>query len=170
MEQLCIFTGHRALPGDLLPLRAALRRRMEQLVAEGITRFASGGAAGFDLLAAELTLELRELFPQVRLQLVLPCHGQDKYYTPGDRARYRELLERADSVCYTAEEYYRGCMLTRDRVLAEAAHACICYLTRSQGGTAYTVRQVLLRDVPVYNLAEDLERWEPEAPVPVWYR
>ena len=56
MGKLCIFTGHRTLPGDLLPLRQALRRKILQLAAEGFTRFASGGAAGFDLLAAELIL------------------------------------------------------------------------------------------------------------------
>jgi hypothetical protein len=45
-------------------------------------------------------------------------------------------------------------MLARDRVLAEAADFCLCYLTRSTGGTAYTVRQCALRDVPICNLAE----------------
>ena len=48
-------------------------------------------------------------------------------------------------------------MLTRDRVLAQAADGCICYLTRSTGGTAYTVRQAILRDVPIRNLAEELD-------------
>ena len=47
-------------------------------------------------------------------------------------------------------------MLARDRVMAEAADFCLCYLTRSTGGTAYTVRQCALRDVPIRNLAEDL--------------
>lgn len=160
LKEICIFTGHRDLPRDLYPIRAALARRMLQLADEGICRFLCGGARGFDLLAGELTLELRELRPEIRLELVLPCHGQDRYYTPEERRRYGELLDRADSVHHTGESYYRGCMLTRDRIMAQAAHACICYLTRSGGGTAYTVRQVLLRDVPVYNLAEDLENWE----------
>lgn len=156
MGKLCIFTGHRILPGDLLPLRQALRRRIRQLAQEGYTRFASGGAMGFDLLAAEIVLELRETIPELELQMILPCKGQDRAYSVGDRARYRDILSAANSVRYTAEEYYEGCMLTRDRVLAAAADACICYLTHSQGGTAYTVRHVLLRDIPLYNLAEEL--------------
>ena len=45
-------------------------------------------------------------------------------------------------------------MLARDRVLAEAADFCLCWLTRSTGGTAYTVRQCALRDVPICNLAD----------------
>lgn len=156
MGKLCIFTGHRALPGDLLPLRQALRRKILQLAADGFTRFASGGAAGFDLLAAELILELRWQVPELELHMILPCKGQDRTYSVGDRVRYRRVLESADSVRYTAEQYYDGCMLTRDRVMAAAADACICYLTHSRGGTAYTVCHVLMRDVPLYNLAEEL--------------
>ena len=156
MRKLCVFTGHRALPTDLQPLRQALRRRILQLSADGFTRFASGGAAGFDLLAAEMVLELRPHLPGLELHMILPCKGQDRAYSAGDRARYRRVLEEADSVRYTAEQYYDGCMLTRDRVMAAAADACICYLTHSHGGTAYTVRHVLMRDVPLYNLAEEL--------------
>ena len=111
---------------------------------------------GFDLLAAEIVLELRESIPELELQMILPCKGQDRAYSAGDRVRYREILAAADNVRYTAEDYYEGCMLTRDRVLAAAADACICYLTHSQGGTAYTVRHVLQRDIPLYNLAEEL--------------
>lgn len=155
MSKLCIFTGHRTLPGDLLPLREALRRQIRQAYQAGCTRFASGGAAGFDLLAAELVLELKRELP-LELHMILPCRDQERNYSIGDRARYREILARADSVRYTAEQYYQGCMLTRDRVLAAAADACICYLTHSPSGTAYTVRHVLLRDVPVYNLADEL--------------
>ena len=144
------------MPGDLLPLRQALRRKILQLAADGFTRFASGGAAGFDLLAAELILELRQQVPELELHMILPCKGQDRTYSVGDRVRYRRVLESADSVRYTADQYYDGCMLTRDRVMAAAADACICYLTHSRGGTAYTVRHVLMRDVPLYNLAEEL--------------
>ena len=156
MDKLCVFTGHRMLPGDLLPLRAALRQRIRQLYEQGFVRFASGGAVGFDLLAAELVLELKAELPDLELHMVLPCKHQERGYSVGDKVRYQAVLARADSIRYTAEQYYKGCMLTRDRVLAAAADACVCYLTRSQGGTAYTVRHILQRDVPLYNLAEEL--------------
>lgn len=158
MGKLCIFTGHRLLPENVQPLCAHLRSHILQLHRQGFTRFASGGARGFDLLAAELVLELRRELPELELHMILPCRGQDAWYSTEDRDRYRRLLTAADRVLYTAETYYDGCMLTRDRVLAAAADACICYLTHSRGGTAYTVRQVLLRDVPLYNLAEEQER------------
>ncbi len=154
MGKICIFTGHRDLPADHEALRAALRRHITALYADGYTDFLSGGAMGFDLLAAEAVLELRPVLPEMRLLMILPCEGQDRAYPPGDKLRYRAALDQADLVRYTAHTYYKGCMLARDRVLAEAADFCLCWLTRSTGGTAYTVRQCALRDVPICNLAD----------------
>ena len=155
MGKICIFTGHRDMPASVDALRSALLRHIAALYDQGYTDFLSGGAMGFDLLAAEAVLTLRPALPGLRLLMILPCHGQDKAYPPADKARYRDILDQADLVRYTAHDYYRGCMLARDRVLAEAAHYCLCYLTRSTGGTAYTVRQCALRDVPICNLAQE---------------
>lgn len=154
MAKLCIFTGHRVLDQNLILLRQALAREIESLSDLGYTDFASGGAMGFDLLAAELTLELRELRPETRLLMILPCPGQDARWPDEERRRYAEVLARADLVRYTSDHYYKGCMLARDRTLAAAADFCLCWLTRGNSGTAYTVRQTLMRDVPVVNLAE----------------
>ena len=154
MGKICIFTGHRELPASTGPLYDALLRHITALYDDGCTDFVSGGAMGFDLLAAEAVLALRPLYPDMRLVMILPCLGQERAYSAADKERYRALLDQADMVRYTAHQYYRGCMLTRDRVMAEAAHHCICWLTRSTGGTAYTVRQCVLRYVPIINLAE----------------
>ena len=156
MGKICIFTGHRELPPHRELLSAALRRHITALAADGFTDFLCGGAMGFDLLAAEAVLALRPAIPSLRLLMVLPCRGQERAYSAADKVRYRTVLDCADLVRYTAEAYYKGCMLARDRVMAEAADFCLCYLTRSTGGTAYTVRQCALRDVPIRNLAEDL--------------
>lgn len=157
MGNICIFTGHREIPADTEPLRDALLRHITALYADGYTDFLCGGAMGFDLLAAEALLELRPILSDARLLMVLPCHGQERAYTTADKCRYRAILDQADLVRYTAHTYYKGCMLTRDRVMAEAAEFCLCYLTRSSGGTAYTVRQCARRDVPICNLAEELK-------------
>ena len=157
MAKLCIFTGHRALDQDIALLRRVLMREMERLSDLGYTDFASGGAMGFDLLAAELTLELRALRPETRLLMILPCPGQDGHWPEEERLRYAEVLARADLVRYTSDHYYKGCMLARDRTLAMAADFCLCWLIRGNSGTAYTVRQTLLREVPVVNLAEMME-------------
>lgn len=55
----CCFTGHREIPPeDREPLRAALLSEIQRLYAEkGVTEFYTGGARGFDTMAAEAVLE-----------------------------------------------------------------------------------------------------------------
>jgi len=112
MGKICIFTGHRELPASTGPLYDALLRHITALYDDGCTDFVSGGAMGFDLLAAEAVLALRPLYPDMRLVMILPCLGQERAYSAADKERYRALLDQADMVRYTAHQYYRGCMLT----------------------------------------------------------
>ena len=61
-KNACCFTGHREIPPeDREPLRAALLSEIQRLYAEkGVTEFYTGGARGFDTMAAEAVLKIRE--------------------------------------------------------------------------------------------------------------
>ena len=48
--------------------------------------------------------------------------------------------KKADEKIYLAKDYYKGCMLTRDRFMADKADVMIAYCKKDTGGTAYTVR------------------------------
>ena len=64
-KNACCFTGHREIPPeDREPLRAALLSEIQRLYAEkGVTEFYTGGARGFDTMAAEAVLKIREALP-----------------------------------------------------------------------------------------------------------
>ncbi len=157
MEELCYsvcFTGHREIPeAQRALLKEALRRTLRALAEGGTRRFLAGGALGFDTMAAQAVLDLREEFP-VRLVLVLPCKNQTRGWKDGDTALYENILSRADEVIYTSETYFSGCMHLRNRRLVDESEACIAYLTSDRGGTAYTVRYAERQGVEVVNLAE----------------
>ena len=155
---VCVFTGHRDLPeGQLAAISGLLAEAIEKLHRDAhVDTYLCGGAVGFDLLAGEQVLALRRRYPDLRLHLILPCREQDKRYSPGDKARYAALLEQADKVEWLSPHYYRGCMLARDRVMVDRADCCVCFQTRSEGGTAYTVRRAADKGLPLYNIAEKL--------------
>ena len=154
---VCVFTGHRDLPENPA-IREQLDKAIEKLYTDaGVDTWLCGGAVGFDLLAGERVLSLRKRHPGLKLHMVLPCREQDRAYAPADKARYAALLEAADKVEWLSPKYSRGCMLARDRVMADRADCCVCYLIRSEGGTAYTVRLAVNRGLPIYNIAEQLE-------------
>ena len=73
------FTGHRSLPAEELPeISRHLEDTLIALIEQGYCYFGAGGALGFDTLAAQMVLRLRERYPQIRLILVLPCRNQTR--------------------------------------------------------------------------------------------
>ena len=151
-KRSCCFTGHRALSAaDAEVLAPALRAEIQYLAQRGVTRFYAGGARGFDMLAAETVLELRQTLP-VELHLILPCRDQAAKWPKSLRIRYDRILQAADSVTYIAEEYDERCMRRRNDALVDAAAYCICYLQRETGGTAYTVKRARRTGLEIIHL------------------
>ena len=138
------FTGHRELPTDDLP---EISKRLEDTLATLIEQ-------GFDTLAAQVVLRLRERYPQIRLILVLPCLNQTRGWPQADIDTYEEIKRCADKVTYTSEHYFRGCMQKRNRHLVDNSSVCICYLTKPTGGTAYTVNYASEHGLIIINIAQ----------------
>lgn len=148
------FTGHRAIPArDAIDLTLRLDRQLEQLYAQGFRCFMDGGARGFDLLAAERVLALRQRHFDVHLVMVLPCGDQTLRWPERDCRRYESILYAADETRVLAPSYYRGCMLVRNRHMVDRSALCLCYLNRAKGGTVSTVAYALRRQLPVINIA-----------------
>lgn len=148
----CCFTGHRIIAkADQELLAAALRMEILHLYEKGITEFCTGGAKGFDMMAAEAVLALRKTQP-VHLHLILPCRDQCRGWPLSLRMRYDAILEAADSVHYIADTYTEDCMRLRNEAMVEASAYCICYLQRDKGGTAYTVKKARQAGLEIIHL------------------
>ncbi|MDO4566002.1 MAG: SLOG family protein [Oscillospiraceae bacterium] len=152
-EQVCCFTGHRKLR-DISAAEQKLAAAIEHLADEGVRYFGCGGALGFDTLAALAVIEARKHRPKLKLILVLPCRAQDKHWSEEEKRVYRSVLERADKVVCTAEDYYDGCMQKRNRHLVDGSGWCLCWLETPGGGTSYTVNCAREKGLKILNLAE----------------
>jgi len=159
----CCFTGHRpdALPErgneqkpGMLALRDLLERAILRAVEDGYTDFYTGGALGFDTLAAEAVLRLGESDPSISLHLALPGHDQTEGWDARQIARYQSILNTAAEVRYAADHCSPYSMQRRNRDLVDHASRCIAYLRRMRGGTLYTVTYALDQQIEVDNLAE----------------
>ena len=139
--QTCCFTGHRDIAQDeKQEVKRQLERVLRSLIGKDIRYFGSGGARGFDLMAADVVLQLRKEFPHIRLIMVLPCRDQTRGWRGEDIRHYESILSLADKVVYVQEKYSPGCMQKRNRHLVDHSSVCVAYSTRNTGGTAYTVR------------------------------
>ncbi len=153
-EMTCCFTGHRFIPvKDYAVIKERLEKTILELYNKGIVFFEAGGALGFDTLAAEIVLSLRESCPELQLIHVLPCLNQTKGWRAKDVAKYQEIMGKADKTVYTAQEYTPGCMHIRNRYIVDNSRVCVCYQTRSKGGTAYTVKYAQQNSLDIINVA-----------------
>ena len=152
--QTCCFTGHRQIPPMERPgLAVKLERSIMELYRRGILYYGAGGAVGFDCLAAQTVLRLRESCPDMKLILVLPCLNQTRGWRAEDVAEYERIKEQADKVTYVSQQYTRDCMFKRNRHLVDYSSVCVCYLTKGRGGTAYTVDYAKRQGLEIINLA-----------------
>ncbi len=153
-EKTCCLTGHRRLsPGEASLARERLDRALRALIGDGVIYFGVGGAVGFDLLAADTVLALREEYPYIKLILVLACRDQAARWGAADQARLYHVCANADKVVCLQESYTADCMKARDRYLVDHSSVCVCWLTHYGGGTGYTEQYALKNGRQVVHLA-----------------
>lgn len=153
-EKSCCFTGHRFVPSyAIAQIKERLDCEISRLANEGFTTFISGGALGFDTLAAQAVIRVRERRRDIRLVVVQPCRDQDLRWNSRDRIVYRKILDSADEVVCLLEKYTTGCMHMRNRFMIDHSSVCVAYLTSSGGGTAYTVGYAESCGVKTINIA-----------------
>ncbi len=154
-EKTCCFTGHRQIaPEKFIYVKHRLISVIDELVIGGITDFCTGGALGFDTVAAQTVLEAKKRYGDIKLHLVLPCPQQADSWSAVNREIYEDIMKSADSVTYMSEHYTRFCMQLRNRQMVEQSSICISYLEKETGGTAYTVKYAAKQGLKIINIIE----------------
>lgn len=149
----CFFTGHRIVRKEHFNIiKETLRTLIATLSNQGINTFITGGALGFDTIAAKSVLEAKEDNPEISLILALPCKNQSISWRAQQIEEYNTILSAADDVIYVSDEYYQGCMHKRNRYMADNSTHCIFYMAESRGGTAYTVKYALENELEMHNI------------------
>ena len=154
-SQTCCFTRYRNIapytPDTVFEHTKAI---VTLLVSKGFKYFGAGDALGFDTIAAQAVLSVKETHPEVKLILVLPCENQTKYWKQQDIDVYNEIKLRADKVKVLAPHYYNKKKKKRNRHIVDCSSACICFLTKHEGGTAYTVDYAKQNGLEIINVAD----------------
>ena len=144
----CAFTGYRPskMPwgynesdARCAEFRFRLREALEYLIGQGYTDFMSGGALGFDQMAARIVLSLREKYPWVRLIMVIPFDGQADKWSQEQRGRWLEIIKASDRVIHLSHSYDKGVFFRRNHYMVDHADLLLAAYDGQPGGTAGTV-------------------------------
>ena len=161
-EKSCFFTGHRILEKKEAQLmKSLLREEILNRINDGVTRFIAGGAIGFDTLAAEQVIDIRQDYNDIKLILYIPCRNHSARWKNADRQRFYEISESADEVRYiTDANYTPGCMRKRNMAMVEDADCGIVYLgNRRNSGSAQTVKLAREKGIPFVNIVDEVNKY-----------
>ena len=156
---VCAFTGHRKIEDRHKDrIDSLLLRAISFAYDNGCRTFATGGALGFDTLAAREIIRFRMSHPDVRFIAVLPCKNQSESWTASQVNMYEYTILNADEIEFVSDQYTDGCMKERNRRLADMCDMLIAYVARPYSGSAQTVRMATSAGKVVYNLYPSLEK------------
>lgn len=162
------FTGPRPakLPdgGDekaasIIGIRRRLEQAVERSVSEGKTVFLNGCMAGFDVMAGETVLRLREKHPEIVCFTIAPFRQgffSSGLWTEDWKARALSLYRGSDIAFSLSDCWHRGVYYARDRYLVDSSSAVICYYAGTGGGTKYTLDYAAQKRIPIYNINEGI--------------
>lgn len=157
----CCFTGYRPSKfpftlnnsnKDYLNFENNLYKEIFSAYSLGVKTFISGMAMGFDIIAAETVLSLRNAKPDVRLVCAIPFKAQAKDFSADWQQRYNDILKVADEIIYVCEDYNRGCYFKRNKYMVDNSDIVITWFDGRTGGTANTIDYALRKGRAVINL------------------
>ena len=160
----CCFTGYRPnkFPFKLERADSEFRKFEDdlfefilRLAATGCRTFYCGMAMGFDLLAADSVLSVKNAFLEpIKLICVLPFERQsDGFYPPWDEL-FEKVLKNADETVVMSEKYFKGCYQKRNEFMVDNSDYVITWYDGQKGGTANTIRYACKKGRQVFNINE----------------
>ncbi len=149
------FTGHRVMTEEELKNAATLvSEQIKKLYAKGIKNYYAGGALGFDFAAAVTVLNMKRVYPDVTLNLALPCPEYQVKWKRSQIELFERVRARADSEVFVSDRYHRGCMQMRNKYMVDRSTVCISYMKKREGGTYNTVAYAQKRGLEIINLTD----------------
>lgn len=160
----CFFTGHRDIYPEDEKIKTRLRYLVDPLLQKNVKYFGVGGAIGFDMLAAEYILYLRDdIKKKIKLISVLPFPDYYAGWPDELIKRQKEIIHRSDKAVYTSDYFSDDVYRIRNDHLLAGSMYCIAYCRRTTGGTANTVRKAYGDGLTVFNASSwNIEQLRPK--------
>ncbi len=151
MKTIC-FTGHRRLSQKQYDwLAETLPSVIERAIDRGFTRFISGGALGFDQLAAETIVWLKDSY-NIELWLAEPFLDFSSKWDASQKKLYNLTKGKANKVCTLEWSYFDGVYQERNEWMVDESSVVIAAWNGNPSGTKNTVDYAVTKNKRVLHL------------------
>ncbi len=158
----CCFTGYRpskfpfSLDREDLEYKKFENNLYEEilmLVNQGCTTFYSGMAMGFDIIAAEAVLFLKNLYKdrEFKLICVLPFAEQGESFSYIWKERFYNVLSCCDKKIILSDEYFQGCYQKRNEFMVDNSDYVLTWYDGKAGGTRNTLNYAIKKQRYIVN-------------------
>ena len=167
-KKSCCFTGYRPekFPFNLERQNAEYTDFENRLIEtvfslpdEECFTFYSGMAMGFDIIAAETVLLLKQRNPSVRLICALPFAAQGTGFPEPWRERHEIILRSADEILNVSEEYHNGCYSRRNAFMVDNSDYVVTWFDGRHGGTENTLKYAVKKRRHIINLNDGFDEY-----------
>jgi len=160
----CCFSGHRKAHFDIDAshmgdiFKTALKTAITDAIAYGYNHFYTGMAMGFDIIAAEIVLDLKySINTDISLIGIMPHKGHEQKMPKAWRHRHNIILRNADNAIILNPHHIQGCYQERNRHLVDHSSLLICLHSGKPGGTAHTHDYAQKSGLQIINLWPQLQ-------------
>lgn len=147
-NKICCFAGHSGII-ETENLKLKVYEKCEELITDcGVTIFWVGHYGDFDRLAANCVRELKEKYPNIRLELILP-------YVTKSISRCKEIFYHNFDCMIMADmnekipKRYR--IIKCNQYMVNNSSYLIAYVNYSFGGAAMTLEYARKKEITVFN-------------------
>ncbi len=157
-SKVCFFTGYRPqkCPWGFnekdvrcLAMKEKIKHEIERVIKRGYDTFLCGMALGFDIICAEIVLELKKQYSHIKLVGALPCKNQSCKWHEKDKIRYNKVLSQLDGVRCIYNYYVDGCMQERNNFMVNSSSLGIALFDGKSGGTKKTIEYAEKQNVEI---------------------
>lgn len=143
-ESSAVFIGHRNCSEITIE---KITPYIEALIAEGINTFYNGGMGQFDRTAARAVFLLKEKYPNIKNNIVIPYHNFKVF----NKKLFDEIVAPFAEQ-HESNIYYISAIPKRNRYMVEQSSYALCYISGAPGGAVDTYKYAQSKNLKLINL------------------
>ena len=145
MNKICTFAGHGDYEYSEITYQKLINCVKELICEKNISEFWLGNYGSFDALSARAMREVREMYPHIRLCLVIP------YMTSRVKKHlFDEIIIPEFDKNTSVYSYIPLC----NRYMVDNSDKLICFIKREKGGAFKTYQHAQKKNKEIINLAD----------------